>query len=131
TKGWKRSGTASPLMMTAAEAAPQYVSGAGPDAEGVYVEVSLGVVGASLPSGNKFKKLIDEFAGPFQQANSYYPPQFAWDSMLAMTFIFDAIKRKGSSPSRIQAGLESINLDTPEGHYTFNKNKHWGMPDSS
>src|SRR5947208_11670033 len=55
TKGWKRSGTAIPLMMTAAEAAPQYVSGAGPDAEGVYVEVSLGVVGASLPSGNTFK----------------------------------------------------------------------------
>ena len=38
TKGWKRSSTAIPLMMTAAEAAPQYVSGAGPDAEGVYVE---------------------------------------------------------------------------------------------
>src|SRR5205823_10808080 len=131
TKQWKGGGTAIPLMMTAAEAAPQYVSGAGPAAEGVYVEVSLGVIGASLPSSNKYKQLIDEFTGPFQQANTYYPPQFAWDSMLAMTFIFDAIKRKGATPEQIQAGLESINLDTPEGHYTFNRDKHWGMPDSS
>ena len=31
----------------------------------------------------------------------------------------------------MQAGLESINLDTPQGHYTYGKDKHYGMPDSS
>ncbi len=131
TKQWGQAKTGIPLMMTAAEASPLYVNPAEPEVEGVYVQATLGVLGQNVPASNKFKKLIDEFAGPFQTANGSWPPQFAWDSMLAMTFIFDAIKRKGSTPAQIQAGLESINLDTPQGHYTFTKDKHFGMPDST
>jgi branched-chain amino acid transport system substrate-binding protein len=131
TKQWAAASTGIPLMMTAAEASTLYLKPAGAAAEGVYVEASLGVIGESVPADNKFKKLIDDFAGPFQTANGYYPPQFAWDSMVAMTFIVDAIKRKGATPDQIKAGLDSINLDTPEGHYTYTKDKHWGLPDSS
>ena len=131
TKQWGQAKTGIPLMMTAAEASPLYVNPAEPEVEGVYVQATLGVLGQQVPAANKFKKLIDEFAGPFQAANGSYPPQFAWDSMLAMTFIFDAIRRKGTTPDQIQAGLESINLDTPQGHYTYSKDKHYGMPDSS
>jgi len=131
TKQWGQAKTGIPLMMTAAEASPLYVNPAEPEVEGVYVQVTLGVIGQSVPASNKFKKLIDEFALPFQTANGNWPPQFAWDSMLAMTFIFDAIKRKGTTPDQIQAGLESINLDTPQGHYTYGKDKHFGMPDST
>ncbi|HZV49022.1 MAG TPA: ABC transporter substrate-binding protein [Candidatus Dormibacteraeota bacterium] len=131
TKQWAAAKTGIPLMMTAAEASSLYLQPTGAAAEGVYVEASMGVVGASLPASNKYKKLIDEFAGPFQKANGYYPPQFAWDSMIAMTFIFDAIKRKGATPEGIRAGLDSINLDTPQGHYRFTGQKHWGMPDSA
>ena len=131
TKQWGGAKTGIPLMMTAAEASPLYVNPAEPEVEGVYVQATLGVLGQSVPSSNKFKKLIDDFAGPFQTANGSYPPQFAWDSALAMTFIFDAIKRKGTTADQIQAGLESINLDTPQGHYTFTKDHHYGMPDSS
>ncbi len=131
TKQWGAAKTGIPLMMTAAEASPLYVNPAEPEVEGVYVQATLGVLGQNVPGSNKFKKQIDDFAGPFQQANNSWPPQFAWDSMLAITFIFDAIKRKGSNPDQIQAGLESINLDTPQGHYTYNKGKHFGMPDSS
>src|SRR5215472_13480515 len=117
TKQWAAANTGIPLMMTAAE--------------GVYVEVSLAVTGQSLPPANRFKKAIDGFAGPFQQANNYYPPQFAWDSMIAMSFLFDAIKRRGATSEGIRAGLDSINLDTPNGHYTFTPQKHYGQPDSS
>jgi branched-chain amino acid transport system substrate-binding protein len=131
TKQWGQAKTGIPLMMTAAEASPLYVNPAEPEVEGVYVQATLGVLGQQVPASNKFKKLIDEFAGPFQAANGSYPPQFAWDSMLAMTFIFDAIRRKGTTPDQIQAGLESINLDTPQGHYAYSKDKHYGMPDSS
>ena len=131
TKQWGGAKTGIPLMMTAAEASPLYVNPAEPEVEGVYVQATLGVLGQNVPSSNKFKKLIDDFAQPFQTANGTWPPQFAWDSMLAMTFIFDAIKRKGTNPDQIQAGLESINLDTPQGHYTYGKDKHYGMPDSS
>lgn len=131
TKQWGQAKTGIPLMMTAAEASPLYVNPAEPEVEGVYVQATLGVLGQNVPSSNKFKKQIDDFAQPFQTANGTWPPQFAWDSMLAMTFIFDAIKRKGTNPDQIQAGLESINLDTPQGHYTYGKDKHFGMPDSS
>jgi branched-chain amino acid transport system substrate-binding protein len=131
TKQWAAASTGIPLMMTAAEASPLYVQPAGAAAEGVYVESSLGVIGQSVPASNRYKHLIDDFAGPFQQANNIWPPQFAWDSMIAMSFLFDAIKRKGATSEGIRAGLDSISLDTPQGHYTFSPQKHYGLPDSS
>jgi branched-chain amino acid transport system substrate-binding protein len=131
TKGWADLKNGIPLMMTAAEASTLYVQPAGAAAEGVFVQASMGVLGQSLPASNKFKKLIDDFAGPFKQANAYYPPQFAWDGMLAATFLVDAISRKGASSEQIKDGLDSIDLDTPQGHYTFTPQKHSGMPDSA
>jgi branched-chain amino acid transport system substrate-binding protein len=131
TKGWADQQNGIPLMMTAAEASTLYAQPAGAAAEGVFVQASMGVIGQSLPASNKFKKLIDEFAGPFQQANNYYPPQFAWDGMLAASFIVDAITRKGATSEQIKEGLDSIDLDTPQGHYTFTPQKHAGMPDST
>ena len=131
TKAWADMNTSIPLMMTAAEASTLYVQPAGAAAEGVFVQASMGVLGQSLPSGNKYKKLIDDFAGPFQQANNYYPPQFAWDGMIATTLLVDAITRKGASSEQIRDGLDSVDLDTPQGHYKFTAQKHNGMPDSA
>ena len=74
---------------------------------------------------------MDDFAEPFQRANGYYPPQFAWDGMLAASFLVDAITRKGATSDQIKDGLDSIDLDTPQGHYTFTPQKHSGMPDST
>src|SRR5919202_6795236 len=102
TKAWADLKNGIPLMMTAAEASTLYVQPAGAAAEGVFVQASTGVLGQSLPAGNKFKKLIDDFAGPFQQANNYYPPQFAWDGMLATTFLVDAMTRKGATSEQIK-----------------------------
>jgi branched-chain amino acid transport system substrate-binding protein len=131
TKGWADANTGIPLMMTAAEASTLYAQPAGAAAEGVFVQASMGVIGQSLPTSNKFKKLIDDFAGPFQQANNYYPPQFAWDGMVAASFLVDALTRKGATSEQIKEGLDSIDLDTPQGHYTFTPQKHAGMPDST
>jgi len=131
TKGWADMKNGITLMMTAAEASPLYVQPAGPAAEGVLVEATMGVLGESLPASNKFKKQIDDFAGPFQQANNIYPPQFAWDGVAAASFMLDAIQRKGATSEQIKDGLDSIDLDTPQGHYTFNPQKHYGLPDSS
>src|SRR5919205_3281165 len=124
TKQWADAHNGIPLMMTAAEASPLYIQPAGEAAEGVYVQASMGAIGKTLPSSNKYKKLTDDFAGPFEQANKYYPPQFAWDGMIGMTFLLDAISRKGADREAIRAGLDSINLDTPEGHYTYSPEKH-------
>jgi branched-chain amino acid transport system substrate-binding protein len=131
TKQWADAKNGIPLMMTAAEASPLYVQPSGDAAEGVFVQATMGAIGKSLPSSNKFKKLIDDFAGPFQQANNYYPPQFAWDGVNGITFVLDAITRKGADREAIRAGLDSIDLDTPQGHYTFTSDKHYGLPDSA
>jgi branched-chain amino acid transport system substrate-binding protein len=131
TKQWADARNGIPLMMTAAEASSLYVQPSGETAEGVFVQASMGVIGKALPASNKFKKLIDDFAGPFEQANKYYPPQFAWDGMVATTFLIDAITRKGAEREAIRGGLDSIDLDTPQGHYTFKPDKHYGLPDSA
>jgi branched-chain amino acid transport system substrate-binding protein len=131
TKAWADLKSGIPLMMTAAEASTLYAQPAGAAAEGVFVQASMGVIGQALPASNKFNKLVDDFAGPFQQANNYYPPQFAWDGMVATSFLVDAITRKGATSEQIKDGLDSIDLDTPQGHYTFTPQKHAGMPDST
>ena len=131
TKQWADARNGIPLMMTAAEASPLYIQPSGEAAEGVYVQASMGAIGKSLPSTNKFKKAIDDFAGPFEQANKYYPPQFAWDGMIAITFLLDAISRKGADRESIRSGLDSAEFDTPQGHYTYRPDKHYGMPDSA
>ena len=51
--------------------------------------------------------------------------------MIAATFLIDAIQRKGATSEQIRAGLDSIDLDTPQGHYTFTPEKHYGQPDSA
>ena len=131
TKAWADLKNGIALMMTAAEASTLYVQPAGPAAEGVFVQASMGVLGQSLPSSNKFRKLIDDFAGPFQQTNNYYPPQFAWDGMVATTILIDAITRKGATSEQIREGLDSVDVDTPQGHYAYTPQKHAGMPDSA
>jgi hypothetical protein len=52
--------------------------------------------------------------------------------MVAASLLVDAITRKGASSSEdIRAGLDSIDLDTPQRHYTYTPQKHNGMPDSA
>jgi len=131
TKAWADLNSGIPLMMTAAEASSLYVQPSGAAAEGVFVEASMGVLGQALPASNKYKKLVDDFAGPFQQANNTYPPQFAWDGMIATNLLIDAITRKGATSEQIRDGLDSVDLDTPQGHYQFTAQKHSGMPDSA
>ena len=131
TKQWAAGHSGIPLMMSAAEASPLYIQPSGAAAEGVYIQATLGVVGQSVPACNEFKDKIAAFAGPYQKANKIYPPQFAWDSMVAMSLLFDAIQRKGATSADIKAGLNSINLNTPQGHYTFTRGRHYGLPNSS
>jgi len=131
TKQWAAAGTGIPLVMTGAEATPLYVTPAGTAAEGVYVQVVMADIGQSLPADNKFKADIDRLATPFTAQYGTYPNQFNWDAMTAMSFVVDAIRRKGASRDGIRAGLDSISLDTGNGHYTFTASRHNGMPDSA
>ncbi|HLH68823.1 MAG TPA: ABC transporter substrate-binding protein [Candidatus Dormibacteraeota bacterium] len=131
TKQWAAANTGIPLMMTGAEATPLYVQPAGPAAEGVYLQVVMADIGPYLPASNRFKKIIDGIAKPFQAKYGTYPSQFSWDAITAMSFLIDAIKRKGATREAIRQGLDSISLDTANGHYTFTPTRHYGMPQSA
>ena len=41
------------------------------------------------------------------------------------------IRRKGATREQIRQGLDSISLDTANGHYTFTPGRHNGMPQSA
>ena len=51
--------------------------------------------------------------------------------MVATTILIDAITRKGATSEQIRDGLDSVDLDTPQGHYAYTPQKHSGMPDSA
>jgi branched-chain amino acid transport system substrate-binding protein len=131
TKQWAAANTGIPLMMTGAEATPLWLQPTAAAAEGVYLQVVMADIGPSLPASNKFKKIIDGLAGPFQQKYGNYPAQFSWDAMTATSFLVDAIRRKGASREAIRQGLDTISLDTGNGHYTFTPSRHNGMPQSA
>jgi branched-chain amino acid transport system substrate-binding protein len=132
TKAYAASGLKIPLIMTAAEGTPLYYKPLGKDAEGVTVQVTLGVIGPSVPSSNPAKKLIDAAASTYSAANNgEYPPQFFWDAYVACQLIFDAIKRKGDKPSAVKDALESSTLLTPQGQWKYTKTQHWGLPPES
>lgn len=116
-----------PLLMSHAEASTLYTKPSGDAANGVIVATSLGVAGPYLPDKHPAKKVIDDMAKTFQANNGYYPPQFAFDGYVAVKLIADAIRRKGSKPDQIQAGLESATLLTPEGTYKYSKTNHYGL----
>lgn len=127
TKQYAAAGIKLPLLMSHAEASSLYTKPAGNAANGVIVATSLGVAGPYLPATHPAKKVIDAMAQTFQGANGYYPPQFAFDGYVAVKLIAEAIRRKGSTPSQIQAGLESLSLLTPEGTYKYSSTNHWGL----
>ncbi len=127
TKQFAAVGIKIPLLMSHAEASTLYTKPAGEAANGVIVATSLGVAGPYLPDKHPAKKVIDDMAKTFQANNNYYPPQFAFDGYVAVKLIADAIRRKGSKPDQIQAGLESATLLTPEGTYRFSKTNHYGL----
>jgi branched-chain amino acid transport system substrate-binding protein len=127
TKQFAAGGLKIPLLMSHAEASSLYTKPAGDAATGVIVATSLGVAGPYLPDKSPAKKVVDEMATTFQANNNLYPPQFAFDGYIAVKLIADAIRRKGSKPDQIQAGLESLTLLTPEGTYRYSKTNHWGL----
>ena len=51
--------------------------------------------------------------------------------MTATQFLVDAIRRMGASREAIRQGLNTISLDTANGHYTFTATRHNSMPQSA
>jgi branched-chain amino acid transport system substrate-binding protein len=129
TKAYKNLGLTMPLFFSHAEATPLYfgASATGPASEGVTIASQLGPMGPALPDNVPSKKLALELASKYQASTGGYPPQFAFDGYIGVQLLVDAIKRKGSKPSEIIAGLESNSVLTPQGLYRMTKTDHSGI----
>jgi branched-chain amino acid transport system substrate-binding protein len=127
TKQFASAGLKMPLVMSHAEASTLYTKPAGSAAKGVIVASSLAVVGPDLPS-SKVKKTVLAMAKPFQKANKYYPPQFAFDGYCAVKLIAAAITQaKSADPSKIDQALNHLTQATPEGTYHYTSDDHSGL----
>jgi branched-chain amino acid transport system substrate-binding protein len=89
---------------------------------------SIAVPGRELPAG-PLKNLVDAFAGPWQQANNNaYPPQFAFDGVTAIQLLKAAIeKARSTDRQKVRDALESLDVLTPTGRFTFSKTDHAGL----
>jgi branched-chain amino acid transport system substrate-binding protein len=116
-----------PLLMTGAQASQLYVEPAGAEAEGVTMTSSIAVPGRELPAG-PLKDLVDAFTGPWLESQDAYPPQFAFDGATAVQLLAAAIEEAGSADREdVRDALESLDVLTPTGRFTFAEDDHAGL----
>jgi branched-chain amino acid transport system substrate-binding protein len=116
-----------PLLMTGAQASQLYVEPAGAEAEGVTMTSSIAVPGRELPAG-PLKDLVDGFTEPWLESEDAYPPQFAFDGATAVQLIVAAIEEAGSADREdVRDALESLDVLTPTGRFTFAEDDHAGL----
>lgn len=121
-------GTGIKLYGTGANASSLYSQPAGAAAEGVVMSSSVAVAGAEVPDG-PLKTEIDSFAQPWLQANdNVYPPQFAFDGVTGVRLLKAAIEKADSTDREaIRDALESLDVLTPIGRFTYSKTNHTGL----
>lgn len=116
-----------PLVMTASQASKLWLEPVGDAAEDVYVQSAVGVVGDELPDG-KLKDVIDKMADPFEKKYGYEPPQFAMDGYAGAQLIAAAFEEAGGTDkAEVRDALESMDLVTPTGRYTYSAEDHSGL----
>ena len=120
-------GSGIPLLMTGAQASQLYVEPAGAEGEGVTMTSSIAVPGRELPSG-PLKDLVDGFAEPWLASEDAYPPQFAFDGATAIQLLAAAIEESESADrDEVRDALESLDVLTPTGRFTFAEDDHAGL----
>jgi branched-chain amino acid transport system substrate-binding protein len=120
-------GSGIPLLMTGAQASQLYVEPAGDAAEGVTMTSSIAVPGRELPGG-PLKDVVDAFTGPWLESQDAYPPQFAFDGATGIQLLAAAIEKAGSTDrEKVRDALESLDVLTPTGRFTFSADDHAGL----
>jgi branched-chain amino acid transport system substrate-binding protein len=126
-KQYAAAGLDIPLVMTASQASELWLEPVGDAAEDVYVQSAVGVVGDELPDG-KLKDVIDKMADPFEKKYGYEPPQFAMDGYAGAQLIAAAFEKAGGTDkAEVRDALESMDLVTPTGRYTYSAKDHSGL----
>ena len=117
-----------PLLMTGAQASQLYVEPAGDAAEGVTMTSSIAVPGRELPAGplKDRRRRVHRTRGwrrrtPTRRSSpSTAPPASSCSSA--------AIEKAGSTDrEKVRDALESLDVLTPTGRFTFSEDDHAGL----
>jgi branched-chain amino acid transport system substrate-binding protein len=113
------------LVLTGANASPQFLSGTCPDANGAVVNSYLGTVWKDLPRSNPARAQAQLLQKMIRRGVS----NFDVDAATALWTFKAAIERGGTSRAAVNTAIETKlrNLVTPGGRLKFSKINHTGL----
>jgi len=129
TKNVKQLGIKTPLYMSHGVASKKYIELAGADsAEGVMLPAGKLAIYDALPKGDLQYKLLKSYDQEYRKAYGTEASTFggyAYDAFLLAT---NAIKKTGSTPEQIRAGIERTSkLVSVSGVFTMSPKDHNGL----
>lgn len=129
TKNVKQLGLKTPLYMSHGVASKKYIELAGADAaEGVMLPAGKLAIYDALPKGDAQFALLKKYDQTYKKLHSVEASTFggyAYDAFLLAT---GAMKKNGTSPEQIRAGIEQTNkLVSVSGVFTMTAKDHNGL----
>lgn len=115
------------LIMTGAEAAPEFLQPAGSAANGIVMDATPNVIVDQLPS-SPLKTAITKLSVPYQQKYGRLPSQFATSGYTGVELIAAAIEKgKSTSPASITKELANMSILLPGGDYHYSASNVSGL----
>ncbi|HEY3415593.1 MAG TPA: ABC transporter substrate-binding protein [Armatimonadota bacterium] len=105
-KNLKNLGIKLPLIMSHGVANKQFITLAGPAANGVIFPAGKLLVANSLPGSEKQKKVLLAYAGAFQKEYNRSADTFGGHAYDAFNLVVNALKVAGPNPAKIRQALE-------------------------
>lgn len=119
------------LIMTGAEAAPEFLQPAGTAANGIVMDATPNVIVDQLPS-SPLKSALTKLTDPYQQEYGRLPSQFATSGYTGVELIAAAIsKGKSTAPASITKALSNMSILLPGGDYNYSSTNRSGLKSSA
>lgn len=129
TKNIKQLGLKTPLYMSHGVASKKYIELAGADsAEGVMLPAGKLAIYEALPKGDIQYKLLKGYDQSYKKAFGTEASTFGGYAYDAFLLVTNAIKKSGSTPEQIRAGIEQASkLVSISGIFTMSPKDHNGL----
>jgi branched-chain amino acid transport system substrate-binding protein len=115
------------LLMTGAEAAPEFLQPAGTAANGIVMDATPNVIVNQLPA-SPLKTALTKLSVPYQQKYGRLPSQFATSGYTGVELIAAAIEKgKSTSPASITKELSNMSILLPGGDYHYSATNVSGL----
>ncbi|MDD2365411.1 MAG: ABC transporter substrate-binding protein [Desulfuromonadaceae bacterium] len=129
TKNVKQLGINTPLYMSHGVASKKYIELAGAaSAEGVMLPAGKLAIYDALPKGDSQYKMLKEYDNSFKKTYGTEASTFGGYAYDAFLLVTNAIKKNGSTPEQIRAGVEQASkLVSISGVFTMTPKDHNGL----